>query len=345
MRRGLFLAILAFVVGGLVLAKTASKENQAQSGEVNVRDFDESGELDAPGPEKRVIRSDSDWLGHLGSQRFDVLRGKATEAPGTGALLSEESDGYYVCAGCGLPLFHSTGKFHSGCGWPSFFRPVALENIGTRRDLSHGMVRTEIVCARCGGHLGHLFQDGPAPTGLRYCVNSASLEFLPRPHRIPSAVDTATFAAGCFWGVEKLFHETPGVVSTRVGYTGGRTEHPTYPQVCTGSTGHAEAVEVVFDPKRISYRELVSLFFLNHDPTTRDRQGPDVGSQYRSVVFHRDQAQLKTARSVLDSLVKAKTWSDPVVTTWEPAQTFWPAEEYHQKYFLTHPVQCHARRH
>jgi len=346
MRTGLLLAVVALVVlAGFAGARALrSQGGGAVPKEATVRDFDEHGELGVPAPTETVQRSDSDWLRILGRDRHAVLREKGTEAPGTGALLNEESDGWYVCAGCALPLFHSTGKFHSGCGWPSFFRPVALENIREQRDLSHGMVRTEILCARCGGHLGHVFEDGPRPTGLRYCVNSASLEFRPGKHALPPLLDTAVFAAGCFWGVEKLFHETPGVVSTRVGYTGGHVPHPTYRQVCTDTTGHAEAVEIVFDPSRVSYGALARLFFLNHDPTTVDRQGPDEGSQYRSAAFFRTPAQKAEAERVRDSLVAAGVWTDPVVTRFEPAAEFWPAEDYHQKYFLTHPVHCHPRR-
>lgn len=346
MRTGLLLvATILVVMVGLGWTWSAHRSVASKvSGEVNVRDFDESGDLGIPRQTETVQRSDSDWLALLGRKRFSILREKGTEAPGTGELLDNESDGYYVCAACKLPLFHSTGKFHSGCGWPSFFRPVALENIRETRDLSLGMVRTEITCARCGGHLGHVFEDGPRPTGLRYCVNSASLEFMPKPHALPVETDTAVFAAGCFWGVEKLYHETPGVLATRVGYTGGHVDRPTYKQVCTDTTGHAEAVEIVFDPARVSYAELARLFFLNHDPTTEDRQGPDYGSQYRSAVFFHDQRQKEEAESVRDSLVGAKLWDDPVVTKFEKATVFWPAEDYHQKYFLTHPIYCHPRK-
>jgi peptide methionine sulfoxide reductase msrA/msrB len=310
-----------------------------ESGEL--QDLTDSGELSAPREEKPVVKSDSDWLSSLKPERYKVLRQGATERPFTGELLTEIRDGWYVCHACGLPLFKSDSKFESHCGWPSFDHPAAYANVRTKVDRSMGMVRTEIVCARCGSHLGHVFEDGPTATGLRYCVNSLSLDFKPMPARKAVATDTAVFAAGCFWGVEKLFYETPGVLSTTVGYTGGHFPSPTYKQVSSGSTGHAEAVEVVFDPARVSYGTLAKLFFLSHDPTTLNRQGPDHGEQYRSAVFFRSPEQEKEAKTERDSLVAAKTWRDPVVTEFVQATRFWKAEDYHQKWFLTHPVYCH----
>ncbi len=144
--------------------------------------------------------------------------------------------------------------------------------------------------------------------------------------------EKATFAAGCFWGVEHRFRRIPGVVATRVGYSGGHTPNPTYQHVCTGTTGHAEAVEVEFDPTRISYTELLHHFWQMHDPTTRDRQGPDIGSQYRSVIFFHNEKQQQLAKNIKASLEQSGTYLAPIVTEIIPASPFYPAEDYHQCY-------------
>lgn len=142
----------------------------------------------------------------------------------------------------------------------------------------------------------------------------------------------ATFAAGCFWGVEEAFRQTPGVLATAAGYTGGRVDNPTYEQVCSDQTGHAEAVEIEFDPARVSYSELLEKFWKLHDPTTRNRQGPDVGSQYRSAVFYHDDDQREQAEALKRRLDEAGTFGRPIVTEITPASTFWRAEDYHQQY-------------
>lgn len=147
----------------------------------------------------------------------------------------------------------------------------------------------------------------------------------------------ATFAAGCFWGVEKIFAMVPGVLSTTVGYTGGHVSGPTYPQVCTGTTGHAEAVEVVYDPARVSYEQLLVIFWEWHDPTTRDAQGPDVGAQYRSAIFTHDEEQAALARRAKQRLDAAQIFPAPIVTEIAPAGPFYPAEPYHQAYLVKHP--------
>ncbi|MDG6257292.1 MAG: peptide-methionine (S)-S-oxide reductase MsrA [Methanomicrobiaceae archaeon] len=146
------------------------------------------------------------------------------------------------------------------------------------------------------------------------------------------AYETATFAAGCFWGVEEAFHGVKGVVSTTVGYTGGETEDPGYEQVCTGRTGHAESVEVIFDPSVVSYEELLDVFWEVHDPTTRNRQGPDIGSQYRSAIFYHDEQQKEAAEASREWLERSKQYRHPIVTEIVPASAFYPAEEYHQRY-------------
>ena len=154
----------------------------------------------------------------------------------------------------------------------------------------------------------------------------------------------ATFAAGCFWGVEEAFREIPGVISTAVGYTGGTLKNPTYQDVCSGRTGHAEALEVEFDPARVSYLELLAMFWKSHDPTTLNRQGPDVGSQYRSAIFYHDAQQEKEARESKAILEKEKIFKRPIVTEITPATEFYRAEDYHQRYFERRGIRsCHMQ--
>ena len=152
-----------------------------------------------------------------------------------------------------------------------------------------------------------------------------------------SNLETATLAAGCFWGSEEFFRKVPGVVETRVGYTGGTTRNPTYEDTSTGRTGHAEAVEIRFDPKKVSYRELLVLFFKMHDPTTLNRQGNDRGTQYRSAIFTHSEEQRKIAEALKAKIEKSGAWKKPLTTEITPAKTFYPAEEYHQKYLVKHP--------
>lgn len=156
----------------------------------------------------------------------------------------------------------------------------------------------------------------------------------------------ATLAGGCFWGMEEILRQIPGVVSTRVGYTGGATADPLYPQVHAGDTGHAEAVEVVFDPARLSYEELLGYFFRMHDPTTLNRQGNDVGTSYRSAIFYHSAAQRETAERVKQRVDRSGKWRDPIVTEIVAAGPFWPAEEYHQDYLQKNPggYTCHYLR-
>jgi peptide methionine sulfoxide reductase msrA/msrB len=255
-----------------------------------------------------------------------VIVNKGTEAPFTGKYEKFNESGTYVCKRCGTPLYRSTDKFDANCGWPAFDDeiPGAVKHIPD----ADGM-RTEIVCAACGGHLGHVFLgEGFTDKNTRHCVNSISLDFV--PSGTVKLADTAIFAGGCFWGVEYYMKKINGVISTEVGYTGGKTNNPTYEEVCAGNTGHYEAIEVIFDPGQTSYEAVAKMFFETHDPTQWNHQGPDWGVQYRSAVFYLNQEQ-KTISENLIRQLKDKGFK--VVTEVLPAKTFWKAEEYHQDYY------------
>lgn len=278
-----------------------------------------------------------------------VILKKGTEPAFCGTLTDNKKEGVYVCRLCGLPLFSSTSKFNSGTGWPSFFSPFDKDHVAYERDSGFGMDRVEILCSRCGGHLGHVFEDGPKPTGLRYCVNSVSLDFVENGEEMPAAsrpiaTETAYFAGGCFWGVEDRFQQVPGVINAVSGYMGGRVESPTYKQVCYEETGHAETVHVVFDPKRVTYRQLLERFFKFHDPTQLNRQGPDHGTQYRSAIFVTDEAQEKDAKAFIGEQQKSERFKGRAVVTQvvgvKQAGRFWEAEEYHQDYHVKHGGSC-----
>ncbi|MFB3891396.1 MAG: bifunctional methionine sulfoxide reductase B/A protein [Phycisphaerae bacterium] len=265
-----------------------------------------------------------------------VIIDKGTERPFTGKYWNYEAKGVYLCRNCGAPLYLSDSKFKSECGWPSFDDEIPG---AVKRQTDADGQRTEIVCSNCGGHLGHVFiGEELTAKNTRHCVNSASISFVPAD-KWP--LQRAVFAGGCFWGVEHLFRQVPGVIAVRSGFTGGTTTRPSYKQVCTGTTGHAEAVEILFDPAKVSYEKLARYFFEIHDPTQKNRQGPDVGTQYRSGVFYIGEGQKKTAEDLI-ALLKKRGYD--VVTEVTPFATFWAAEDYHQDYFNKHPERnsCHA---
>ncbi len=295
-----------------------------------------------------------------------IVRDKGTEAPFTGKYWDYFGQGAYICRQCGTWLYTSKSKFRSECGWPSFDDEIPGAVI--RQPDADGR-RTEIICAYCGAHLGHVFiGEGYTQKNTRHCVNSASIVFrtaeemkqaadkattaqaaapvaptAPAAPAAPAAgpaTEVAIFAGGCFWGVEHFFDKAPGVISATSGYTGGATKNPTYEDVCTGKTGHAEAVKVVYDPARTSYEALARLFFEIHDPTTVNRQGPDAGTQYRSAIFCMNDEQKKIAGKLIKQL-RDKGYK--VATEVEPASTFYPAEEYHQDYLDKNPglPDCH----
>ena len=319
--------------------------------------------------------SDAELKSKLTREQYAVTQQCGTEPPFKNAYWDHHEPGLYVDVVSGEPLFASTDKFDSGSGWPSFTKPVAA-TVVEKRDVSHGMVRVEVRSAAGDSHLGHLFPDGPRDRGgQRYCINSASLRFVPAaklevegfgeyrslfpveagPGTAPGSTtapvagerEVALLAGGCFWGMQDLLREIPGVLETEAGYTGGWLANPRYHDTHDSASGHAESVRVVFDPRRLSFEELLERwFFRMHDPTTPDRQGNDRGTQYRSAIFCADERQRAMAEAVKARVQASGKWKGTIVTQIAPASTWYPAETEHQDYLERNPggYSCHYLR-
>ncbi len=298
----------------------------------NVLKFASDGNLE---PDRTVSKTEEEWRDLLTPVQFQITRLKGTEHAFSSGMCELFEPGKYNCVCCNTTLFDSTEKFESGSGWPSFTQPIAENAIAYHDDSSHGMTRVEVTCNTCGAHQGHVFPDGPEPSGLRYCVNAISMIKVENDSKSAPKTNLTTFGGGCFWCTEALFQQLRGVVRVTSGYAGGEVEDPDYHQVCSGTTGHAEVIQIEYDPGEISYADLLRVHFATHNPTTLNRQGADRGTQYRSIVFYQNDEELKQASAIKDEMAKLVETS--VVTELVPFEVFYPAEDNHQDYYQLNP--------
>lgn len=267
-----------------------------------------------------------------------IILHKGTEAPFSGEFFENNRAGKYFCKQCSAELFLSSDQFDSGCGWPSFDDEISGS---VKKIIDADGRRTEILCQKCDGHLGHIFRgEGFTTKDARYCVNSISLDFV--EEKFDENFEKAFFAAGCFWGVEYFFKNAQGVKSALSGYIGGTKENPTYEEICTKTTGHLEAVEVIFDRRETDFETLTKLFFEIHNPEQTDGQGPDKGPQYLSAIFYTNEEQKNIAEKLIKILEEKGM---KIATKLLPAKKFWTAELYHQSYYTKNGKMpyCHNR--
>ncbi|MFA6600986.1 MAG: bifunctional methionine sulfoxide reductase B/A protein [Candidatus Omnitrophota bacterium] len=358
MKQWLYRFLWISMAGSMVLAGSALS-GPVEKGIASMTEFFKTPSADSDPHSCAFSEDDAELQKNLSPEQYRILRKNGTELPFKNAYWNQHEPGIYVDPVSGAPLFSSLDKFDSGSGWPSFKAPIRPDSVVEKNDLSTGMLRKEVRSQKSNSHLGHVFDDGPKPSGLRYCINSAALRFIPAENLeregygkyaslftpaaagwnpaedfpTPDRRRFAVFGAGCFWGVESAFLQVPGVLKTAAGYMGGSTQKPAYEQVCTGRTGHAEVVRVEFNPAVVPYEKLLNVFWSIHDPTTVNRQGPDIGTQYRSVIFTTTPEQLEAAKRSRSELSRSGKLKSEVVTEILPAGTFYKAEDYHQRYF------------
>ncbi|MEG1615690.1 MAG: bifunctional methionine sulfoxide reductase B/A protein [Bacteroidales bacterium] len=291
-----------------------------------------------PAPPRIVERTNEEWKKILTPEQYRITREHGTERAGTDLSCTKFEPAIYACVCCDNLLFDARQKFNSGTGWPSFSQPILDNAISYFLDDSFGMERVETCCNVCGAHLGHVFPDGPEPSGLRYCMNSVALK---KEKSSEGVIETAVFGGGCFWCTEAIFKGLNGVIKVEPGYAGGFLQNPTYQEVCHEITGHAEVIQVTYEPQLIDYKSLIRIHMATHDPTTLNRQGNDKGSQYRSIIFYKNEKQKAEALEEINHI--AGIYDDPIVTELQPLEMFYPAEAYHKDYFAKHPKEPYCQ--